>query len=176
MGRFWDEGSDGHGWINVVFGFGFSGATLEFFEGVASFRFICYTMHVFDGDRGVTVNTGACGALNSGSIPDDRPGLRYDYTMRIAFFTDTYPPEVNGVANTVARSARALTKKGHIVRVFTVSKCSQKELAMQSHGEYEVERIPSIGLPIYLGVRVTAPVGLALRSLLLNDVSPNAIN
>ncbi len=28
---------------------------------------------MFDGDRGVKVNTGACGALDSGSIPDDRP-------------------------------------------------------------------------------------------------------
>lgn len=28
---------------------------------------------LFDGDYGVTVNTGACGALNSGSIPDNRP-------------------------------------------------------------------------------------------------------
>ena len=31
---------------------------------------------MFDGDRGVTVNTGACGALNSGSIPDDRPNMK----------------------------------------------------------------------------------------------------
>ena len=85
--------------------------------------------------------------------------------MRIALFTDTFPPEVNGVANTVERSAKELAKRGHTVCVFTVSKLSAKELRKQSGGAYGVETIPSLGVPIYLGVRVVPPVGLALRKI-----------
>lgn len=83
--------------------------------------------------------------------------------MRIAFFTDTFPPEVNGVANTVAHAARALARSGNTVRVFTVSKLSARELQKKAGGLYEVETVPSVGLPIYLGVHITLPVGLALR-------------
>lgn len=41
--------------------------------------------------------------------------------MRIALFTDTYPPQVNGVARTLARLARALEERGHVARVFTTT-------------------------------------------------------
>lgn len=85
--------------------------------------------------------------------------------MRIALFTDTFPPEVNGVAHSVARSAEALAKRGHDVSVFTVSKSTLKALRMVSGGRYAVETIPSIGIPIYLGVRTTIPIGLALRKV-----------
>ena len=85
--------------------------------------------------------------------------------MRIAFFTDTFPPEVNGVANTAARAARALSAAGHQMKVFTVSRLSPEEIQKEVGGAYEVETIPSVRLPIYLGVRVTAPVGLALRKI-----------
>jgi glycosyltransferase involved in cell wall biosynthesis len=40
--------------------------------------------------------------------------------MRVAIFTDTYAPHVNGVARTLARLATALEKRGHGARVFTV--------------------------------------------------------
>jgi phosphatidylinositol alpha 1,6-mannosyltransferase len=41
--------------------------------------------------------------------------------MRVAIFTDTYTPHVNGVARTLARLATALEKRGHGARVFTVA-------------------------------------------------------
>ena len=40
------------------------------------------TMSFDDGDYGVTVNTGVCGTLDSGSIPDSRPRLLYPQCMR----------------------------------------------------------------------------------------------
>jgi glycosyltransferase involved in cell wall biosynthesis len=41
--------------------------------------------------------------------------------MRIAIFTDTYAPHVNGVARTLARLATALESRGYGARVFTVA-------------------------------------------------------
>ncbi|TVP43794.1 MAG: glycosyltransferase family 1 protein, partial [Gemmatimonadales bacterium] len=39
--------------------------------------------------------------------------------MRVALFTDTYPPQVNGVARTLARLVRHLEEAGHEVGVIT---------------------------------------------------------
>lgn len=40
---------------------------------------------------------------------------------RLAIFTDTYTPQVNGVARTLARLVRATEARGGVVRVFTVA-------------------------------------------------------
>src|SRR3989344_7498588 len=82
--------------------------------------------------------------------------------MRIALFTDTFPPVVNGGANAVARSARALAQCGHEVCVFTVSDKSSGELERMANDALRVVTLPSVGLPIYIDVRTSMPVGLAL--------------
>ena len=48
--------------------------------------------------------------------------------MNIALFTDTFIPQVNGVANTVFRSAQSLSKMGHNVCVYTISKHKSHKL------------------------------------------------
>lgn len=85
--------------------------------------------------------------------------------MRIALFTDTFPPEVNGVANSVVHIAQSLSARGHTVRVYTVSKVHARELERITGGAFSVFVLPSVGLPIYLGVRVTVPLGFALRDI-----------
>ena len=41
-------------------------------------------------------------------------------TLRLALFTDTYPPQVNGVARTLERLVAAVAERGGIARVFSV--------------------------------------------------------
>ena len=41
--------------------------------------------------------------------------------MNIGIFTDTYYPEVNGVANSVYQLKQGLERRGHTVYIFTVS-------------------------------------------------------
>ena len=38
-------------------------------------------------------------------------------TLRIAMVTETYPPEINGVASTLARFVGGLVERGHTVRL-----------------------------------------------------------
>lgn len=58
--------------------------------------------------------------------------------MRIGLFTDTYYPEINGVATSVYQLKKELELLGHEVYVFTVSNPKQKEK------ETHVFRMPSI--------------------------------
>ncbi len=88
--------------------------------------------------------------------------------MKIALFTDTFIPQINGVANTVFRSATALSKLGHEVSVFTISKHNTEELLIFSGNDFEVVTLPSTGALVYKGERLSAPVGFALRKIRKN--------
>ena len=58
--------------------------------------------------------------------------------MNIGIFTDTYYPEINGVANSSYELKKGLEKMGHKVYVFTVTNPNAEEL------EEDVFRMPSI--------------------------------
>jgi len=60
--------------------------------------------------------------------------------MRIGLFSDTYPPQVNGVVTVVRTLKSELEKRGHQVFVFTVQHPDAKE-------EEGVYRIPSVKFP-----------------------------
>ena len=66
--------------------------------------------------------------------------------MKIAIFTDTFPPEVNGVANVAASSAKALRHAGHEVEVY---------------GPDMFWTLPFWGYP---GARIVVPIGRAFSS------------
>jgi phosphatidylinositol alpha 1,6-mannosyltransferase len=57
--------------------------------------------------------------------------------MRIALFTDTFPPQMNGVARTLARWKDAMTERGHTVMLFTTTADGEPELK-------DVRRFPSV--------------------------------
>jgi hypothetical protein len=70
--------------------------------------------------------------------------------MRIALFTDTFPPQVNGVANTVARYAKALSEMGHTVCVFTVSNLPETALEDEYGGAFQIKKFPSLPALVFL--------------------------
>ncbi|MCM1499763.1 MAG: glycosyltransferase family 4 protein [Clostridium sp.] len=69
--------------------------------------------------------------------------------MNIGIFTDTYYPEVNGVANSAYELKKALERQGHLVYVFTVS---NPEAAV--YREKGVYRITSVPLPMLKELRL----------------------
>lgn len=70
--------------------------------------------------------------------------------MRILLFTDTYPPEINGVSVSVENHAKVLIENGHEVKVVTTSK-----LAKFSE-EGIILRIPGIEMKKLYGYRLSA--------------------
>jgi glycosyltransferase involved in cell wall biosynthesis len=77
--------------------------------------------------------------------------------MRIAYVTETYPPEVNGVSLTVERSVRHLRRNGHAVLLTRPRQ--PHEQPMDSRAEW---RTVGLRIPMYPDLRM----GLALPSAL----------
>lgn len=86
--------------------------------------------------------------------------------MKIAIFSDTFPPQINGVSHFVCKSAEALAKLGHEVRVFAVS--SSKKQSQENSGYLQNPRIvflPSTSFWGYPGERFELPLGFALAEI-----------
>lgn len=71
--------------------------------------------------------------------------------MRIAFVTDTYLPEINGVTTVVARMRRGLEERGHQVLVIA------PRYPQPGSDERGVVRRPSMRCPAYSAIRLTLP-------------------
>ncbi len=71
-------------------------------------------------------------------------------SLRVAIFSDTYSPQVNGVARTLERLVGAVTDRGGVARVFTVTDPDSSTL---SH----VVRYPSVPFWAYNQVRMAWP-------------------
>ena len=66
--------------------------------------------------------------------------------MRIGIFTDTYPPYINGVSNSIAMLESALVKKGHEVFIATVN---TEDMRYKYENDERVIKLPGIPIGIY---------------------------
>ncbi|HUJ07258.1 MAG TPA: glycosyltransferase family 1 protein [Streptosporangiaceae bacterium] len=76
--------------------------------------------------------------------------------MRIAYVTESFPPDVNGVAVTATRVAEHLVRRGHHPVVIAPRPARSAPSLDESLG-YPVVRVPAVGLPLYPGFRVGLP-------------------
>ena len=74
--------------------------------------------------------------------------------MRIAYVTESFPPDVNGVASTAMRVAEQLAAHGH--QPLVIAPRPARRLPDVKTG-FPVVRVPSVGLPLYPGFRVGLP-------------------
>ncbi len=78
--------------------------------------------------------------------------------MRIALVTETYPPEVNGVAMTLSRLVGGLRAAGHEVEVVRPRQAHEKV------GEATKDFVvPGMAIPFYDSLRIGLPVALRLE-------------
>lgn len=80
--------------------------------------------------------------------------------MQISIVTETYPPEINGVALTVQSLARGLKELGHDI---TLIRPRQPDAA-HAPTEFDELLVPGAGLPRYPGLRFGMPTYGRIRS------------
>jgi phosphatidylinositol alpha 1,6-mannosyltransferase len=82
--------------------------------------------------------------------------------MRIAIITESFPPDVNGVAHCVVRVAENLVRKGHHPLVIAPD---SGRGAADSQFPYPVERVPSVPLPGYPTFRLGLPTPATRKAI-----------
>jgi len=93
--------------------------------------------------------------------------------MRVMLFSDTYPPQVNGVATCVHNLARALTAHGHSVMVCTVAARRRMDASLDE--PFPVIRTRAVPIPMYSDLSIAAPVGPAF-SRVVRHFQPDIIH
>ncbi len=82
--------------------------------------------------------------------------------LRIALVTETYPPEVNGVALTVARVAEGLRQRGHDLQLVRPRQAADAASAQGGHRHREL-LVAGVPIPCYAHLRMGLPAGSTLR-------------
>jgi glycosyltransferase involved in cell wall biosynthesis len=75
--------------------------------------------------------------------------------MRIAFFTDTYYPEVNGIVTSILNMTNKLARRGHRIIIFCPKYKGLKEQKL--HRNITVRRSFAVPLMTYSDVRIALP-------------------
>lgn len=81
--------------------------------------------------------------------------------MRLAYVTETYPPEINGVAMSTSRFVRGLRSRGHAVDLIRPRQSHEQQC--DTRNEW---RAPGFPLPMYRDLRVGWPLVSKLRARL----------
>jgi phosphatidylinositol alpha 1,6-mannosyltransferase len=83
-------------------------------------------------------------------------------SVRIAYVSESFPPDVNGVAHTAVRVAEHLVSRGHQPLVIAPRPASGVRLPDRGF-DFPVVRVRSVGVPVYAGFRVGLP-GASVRA------------
>jgi len=101
--------------------------------------------------------------------------------LRLALFTDTYTPQMNGVARTLERLARTIAARGGAVRVVTVADPDARD-ARDARGVHDadgaavgVERWPSVPFWAYPQLRV-APLMVNRAAAVIDEWRPTLVH
>jgi glycosyltransferase involved in cell wall biosynthesis len=94
----------------------------------------------------------------------------WETAVRYAIVTETYPPEINGVALTVQGLEEGLRQRGHEVTVVRPRQASDQDAPARQ----DTLLVRGVGLPRYPGLRLGMPAPLQLREH-FRHFTPDAI-
>jgi phosphatidylinositol alpha 1,6-mannosyltransferase len=77
-------------------------------------------------------------------------------SVRIAYVTESFPPDINGVAHTALRVAEHLLNRGHEPLIIAPEP-AEGQPRPDRMLDYPVVRVPSFAVPVYPGLRVGLP-------------------
>ena len=97
------------------------------------------------------------------TISRTRPESGRRDRLSIAIVTETYPPEINGVANTMLHLAEGLADKGHAIQL--VRPRQDADRGEPDTARLDLHLVPGLPIPGYRGLRFGLPVYWHLRRL-----------
>ncbi|MCB1773819.1 MAG: glycosyltransferase family 1 protein [Gammaproteobacteria bacterium] len=83
--------------------------------------------------------------------------------MNLLLVTETYPPEINGVARTLAQMVKGLSELGHAV---TLVRPAQKAASIHADGDIDENEVPGLPIPGYPGLQFGLPAYRRITRLL----------
>jgi 1,2-diacylglycerol 3-alpha-glucosyltransferase len=94
--------------------------------------------------------------------------------MKIAFFSDTFIPSVNGIATYLKTMSESLAENGHSIYIFT-PKVNSKHSDIFKHKNIHVHFLPSIPSYFYHDFRISPPLSVSLLAEMY-EVDPDVIH
>ncbi|MBN2887499.1 MAG: glycosyltransferase family 1 protein [Chromatiaceae bacterium] len=90
-----------------------------------------------------------------------------DIALHLAVVTETYPPEINGVANTMRHLVEGLAARGHRIELIRPRQDSEPQASAAPSAPDGVRQhlVPGLPIPGYRGLRFGLPVYWRLRRL-----------
>lgn len=88
-------------------------------------------------------------------------GFQPIHGLKISLVTETFPPEINGVAMTLSHVVEGLARRGHAVTVHRP--CQGKMDTARGDGLYAEDLTPGVPIPGYSFLRAGLPAGMSLR-------------
>ena len=85
--------------------------------------------------------------------------------MKICLVTETYPPEINGVAKTLYRISHDLKVLGHSVTIVRPHQSGEAKVSKIPH----ITIVPSLPIPVYKGLHFGLPCRALLKKIWGND-------
>ena len=82
--------------------------------------------------------------------------------MKLALVTETYPPEINGVAMTLGHLVGGLCRRGHRVDVVAPAR---RDRPVQTGGPHTLHAVPGLPIPRYPELRFGLPAARRLRRM-----------
>lgn len=104
----------------------------------------------------------------SPSPPAPLPGGEGSKALRILFVTETYPPEINGVAMTTSRLVEGLRRRGHWVGLVRPRRKGEAV-------EADTWTVPGLPIPNYPGLNLGLPAWRQINRL-LDEQRPDLIH
>ena len=94
-----------------------------------------------------------------------RRRARFFRRVKIALVTETFPPEINGVAMTFGVLSRELARLGHSVTVYHPNRPGEGDSAAEGANPFKKQLMPGMPLPGYPSLRMGLPAVGRLKRL-----------
>ncbi|MFP4683669.1 MAG: glycosyltransferase family 4 protein, partial [Ectothiorhodospira sp.] len=103
-------------------------------------------------------------AIDAAIPSDPARGVATGPKLRIALVTETFPPEINGVAHTLHQMVKSMLERGHRVHLIRPRQHRSDRGTLTPHDRLVEQLTPGLPVPGYKGLHMGLPAGRSIRA------------